>query len=295
MLASLVPAICALVVFFLCTCGPARYYTYNTPHACDSSNTRTSTTQQPKTQQLPPMINAIIVDDEPLAQDILETYLERIPEIELVAKCANAFEANEVLNKEDVDLMFLDINMPQLTGTDFLRGLTDPPVTIFTTAYPNYALDGFELNALDYLVKPISMDRFLQACNRAVEQAELQQKAKALPVQDGGPGYFFVKADKKLVRVNIDEIVYIEGLKDYVIIRLPNDRVITLQTMKSLEEKLPTSDFQRIHRSYIVNLERIEALQGNMVEVKEKGKITTLPVGKSYRDILAERIEKLKL
>ena len=241
------------------------------------------------------MINAIIVDDEPLAQDILETYLERIPEIELVAKCANAFEANEVLNKEDVDLMFLDINMPQLTGTDFLRGLTDPPVTIFTTAYPNYALDGFELNALDYLVKPISMDRFLQACNRAVEQAELKQKAKAGPVQDGGPGYFFVKADKKLVRVNLDEIVYIEGLKDYVIIRLPNDRVITLQTMKSLEDKLPTSDFQRIHRSYIVNLERIEALQGNMVEVKEKGKITSLPVGKSYREVLAERIEKLKL
>ena len=241
------------------------------------------------------MINAIIVDDEPLAQDILETYLERIPEIELVAKCDNAFEANDVLKKEDVDLMFLDINMPQLTGTDFLRGLTDPPVTIFTTAYPNYALDGFELNALDYLVKPISMDRFLQACNRAVEQAELKQKAKALPVQDGGADYFYVKADKKLVRVNLSDIVYIEGLKDYVIIRLPDDRVITLQTMKSLEEKLPTSDFQRIHRSYIVNLRRIEALQGNMVEVKEKGKITNLPVGKSYRDILSERIEGFKL
>jgi DNA-binding LytR/AlgR family response regulator len=241
------------------------------------------------------MINAIIVDDEPLAQDILETYLEKINEIELVAKCDNAFEANEVLKKEDVDLMFLDINMPQLTGTDFLRGLSDPPVTIFTTAYPNYALDGFELNALDYLVKPISMDRFLQACNRAVEQAELKQKAKAGPVEDGGPGYFFVKADKKLVRVNLDEIVYIEGLKDYVIIRQPNDRVITLQTMKSLDEKLPSADFQRIHRSYIVNLRRIEALQGNMVEVKEKGKTTSLPVGKSYRDILAERIEKLKL
>ena len=241
------------------------------------------------------MINAIIVDDEPLAQDILETYLERIPEIDLVAKCANAFEANEVLNKEDVDLMFLDINMPQLTGTDFLRGLTDPPVTIFTTAYPNYALDGFELNALDYLVKPISMDRFLQACNRAVEQAELKQKAKAGAVQEGGPGYFFVKADKKLVRVNVDEIVYIEGLKDYVIIRLPDDRVITLQTMKSLDDKLPGKDFQRIHRSYIVNLRRIEALQGNQVEVKEKGKITRLPVGKSYREVLAERIERLRL
>lgn len=241
------------------------------------------------------MINAIIVDDEPLAQDILETYLEQIPEIELVGKCSNAFEANELLNKEDVDLMFLDINMPQLTGTDFLRGLTDPPVTIFTTAYPNYALDGFKLNALDYLVKPISMDRFLQACNRAIEQAELKQRAKAGPVEDGGPDFFFVKADKKLVRVNLADIVYIEGLKDYVIIRLPQDRVITLQTMKSLEERLPSGDFQRIHRSYIVNLRRIEALQGNMVEVKEKGKTTTLPVGKSYREVLAGRIEEFRL
>ena len=139
------------------------------------------------------------------------------------------------------------------------------------------------------------MDRFLQACNRAVEQAELKQKAKALPVEDGGPDFFFVKADKKLVRVNLSDIVYIEGLKDYVIIRLPDDRVITLQTMKSLEAKLPTADFQRIHRSYIVNMKRIEALQGNMVEVKEKGKTTTLPVGKSYRDTLAERIEGFKL
>ena len=241
------------------------------------------------------MINAIIVDDEPLAQDILETYLEKIPQIDLVAKCDNAFEANEVLNNQEVDLMFLDINMPQLTGTDFLRSLKNPPVTIFTTAYPNFALDGFELNALDYLVKPISTERFLQACNRAVEQAELKQKAAAGEVEDGGPGFFFVKADKKLVRVNLDEIVYIEGLKDYVIIRLPNDRVITLQTMKSLEARLPSNTFQRVHRSYIVNLKRIEAVQGNSIEVKEKGKTTSLPVGKSYRDVLAERIEGFKL
>lgn len=241
------------------------------------------------------MIHAIIVDDEPLAQDILETYLEKIPQIELIAKCNNAFEANEVLQHNDVDLMFLDINMPQLTGTDFLRGLKDPPVTIFTTAYPNYALDGFELNALDYLVKPISTDRFLTACNRAIEQAELKQKSKAGKVEDGGPDFFFVKADKKLVRVNLKDIVYIEGLKDYVIIRMPDDRVITLQTMKSLDERLPNTNFQRIHRSYIVNLDRIEALHGNMVEVKEKGKITSLPVGKSYREVLSQRIEGYKL
>lgn len=241
------------------------------------------------------MINAIIVDDEPLAQDILETYLQKIPQIELIAKCDNAFEANDVLQANDVDLMFLDINMPQLTGTEFLKGLTDPPVTIFTTAYPNYALEGFELNALDYLVKPISTERFLTACNRAIEQAELKQKAKAGPLEEGGPGFFFVKADKKLVRVNMADIVYIEGLKDYVIIRMPNDRVITLQTMKSLEDRLPSASFQRIHRSFIVNLDRIEALHGNMVEVTEKGKTTSLPVGKSYREVLAERIEGYKL
>lgn len=241
------------------------------------------------------MIHAIIVDDEPLAQDILETYLQKIPQIELIAKCDNAFEANDVLQAHDVDLMFLDINMPQLTGTEFLKGLTDPPVTIFTTAYPNYALEGFELNALDYLVKPISTERFLTACNRAIEQAELKQKAKAGQVQDGGADFFFVKADKKLVRVNMADIVYIEGLKDYVIIRMPNDRVITLQTMKSLEDRLPTANFQRIHRSFIVNLDRIEALHGNMVEVTEKGKTTSLPVGKSYREVLAERIEGYKL
>jgi DNA-binding LytR/AlgR family response regulator len=243
------------------------------------------------------MINAIIVDDEPLAQDILETYLEKIPQIELIAKCDNAFEANDVLNANDVDLMFLDINMPQLTGTDFLKGLVDPPVTIFTTAYPNYALEGFELNALDYLVKPISTERFLTACNRAIEQAELKQKANAGEVveEKSGADFFFVKADKKLVRVNLADIVYIEGLKDYVIIRMPNDRVITLQTMKSLDERLPSADFQRIHRSYIVNVNRIEALHGNMVEVKEKGKTTSLPVGKSYREVLAGRIEGFKL
>jgi len=243
------------------------------------------------------MINAIIVDDEPLAQDILETYLKKIPQIELIAKCDNAFEANDVLKANDVDLMFLDINMPQLTGTEFLKGLTDPPVTIFTTAYPNYALEGFELNALDYLVKPISTERFLTACNRAIEQAELKQKASAGEVVEdkSGADFFFVKADKKLVRVNLTDIVYIEGLKDYVIIRMPDDRVITLQTMKSLDARLPAADFQRIHRSYIVNVNRIEALHGNMVEVKEKGKTTSLPVGKSYREVLSGRIEGFKL
>ncbi len=243
------------------------------------------------------MINVIIVDDEPLAQEVLETYIEKIPELHLVRKCSNAFEANDALKQHDIDLMFLDIQMPQLTGIDFLRTVKDPPLVIFTTAYPNYALEGFELNAIDYLLKPISMDRFMKASNKAIEQIELQRRDEGAkgPVVEEGPDFFFVKADKKLVKVNFNDIIYIEGLKDYVIIRLDHDRVITLQTMKSLEDKLPPERFKRIHRSYIVNLARIDAIMGNMVEVREKGQAKHLPVGKNYRDELQDLINQNRL
>ncbi|MEQ8705322.1 MAG: LytTR family DNA-binding domain-containing protein [Phaeodactylibacter sp.] len=244
------------------------------------------------------MINAIIVDDEPLAQDVLETYIEKIPEITLVQKCSNALEANEALKSKDIDLMFLDIQMPQLTGVDFLKTLNKPPVVIFTTAYPNYAIEGFELNALDYLLKPISLERFMKATNKAIEQIELKRKgnaADAAPATPNDPGYIFVKADKKLVKIHYQDIIYIEGLKDYVIIRQENSRVITLQTMKSLEDKLPQGIFKRIHRSYIVNIERIDAVVGNMVEVVEKGQAKHLPIGKNYRDELLEIVNKNRL
>lgn len=245
------------------------------------------------------MINVIIVDDEPLAQDVLETYIEKVPELKLVKKCSNAFEANEALKNNQIDLMFLDIQMPQLTGIDFLKTLSKPPLVIFTTAYSNYAIEGFELNALDYLLKPISIDRFMKAVNKAVEQVALQRKdtpvGSSAPAEEEGPDYIFVKADKKLVKVNFDEILYIEGLKDYVIIRMEGQRVITLQTMKSLEDKLPQSQFKRIHRSYIVNIKHIEAVVGNMVEVTEKGQAKHLPVGKNYRDELLDMINKNRL
>lgn len=247
------------------------------------------------------MINVIIVDDEPLAQDVLETYIEKIPDLNLVQKCSNALEANEALRSNDIDLMFLDIQMPQLTGTDFLRSLANPPVVIFTTAYSNYAVDGFELNALDYLLKPISLERFLKAANKAVEQIELKRRGtqdEGAPVNsptEAEADFMFVKADKKLVRVYYHDVVYIEGLKDYVIIRQTDSRVVTLQTMKSLEEKLPSHIFRRIHRSYIVNIHKIDAVMGNMVEVQEKGQAKHLPVGKNYRDDLLELINKNRL
>ncbi len=243
------------------------------------------------------MINVIIVDDEPLAQDVLETYIAKIPELNLVQKCSNALEANEALKEKEVDLMFLDIQMPQLTGVDFLKTLSQPPIVIFTTAYPNYAVEGFELNALDYLLKPISLERFMKAANKAIEQIKLRQEggSEAAASKEEEPDYIFVKADKKLVKISYHDIIYIEGLKDYVIIRQENSRVITLQTMKSLEEKLPKKHFKRIHRSYIVNIERIDAVVGNMVEVVEKGKAKHLPIGKNYREELLEIVNKNRL
>ncbi len=243
------------------------------------------------------MLNVLIVDDEPLALDVLETYIGQMPELQLVKRCSNALEANEALKAHEVDLMFLDIQMPQLTGIDFVKTLTKPPMVIFTTAYPNYAIQGFDLNALDYLLKPISLERFMKAVNKALEQADLLHRENHSGGQAAHDGmdFFFVKADKKLVKVNFTDIIYIEGLKDYVIIRLLHGRVITLQTMKSLEDKLPFGRFKRIHRSYIVAMDKITAIEGNMVEVVEKDKPKLLPIGKNYRDELLELIDKNRL
>ncbi len=239
------------------------------------------------------MARVIIVDDEPLALDVLETYIEKLPSLELVARCDNAIEAFDVLSREEVDIMFLDIQMPQLTGIEFLKSLSNPPLVIFTTAYPNYAIEGYELNIMDYLLKPISFERFMKAVNKALAQLELQTETKEVPVPESKEesDFIFVKADKKLIKINYKDILYIEGLKDYVIIKLPTSRVITLQTMKSLEAKLPTSIFKRIHRSYIANLGRIDAVIGNMVEIEKKH----LPIGKNYRDELLAIINQNRL
>lgn len=242
------------------------------------------------------MMNTLIIDDEPLALDVLETYISQMPELNLVARCANALEANEILRKQEIDLIFLDIQMPQISGVDFIKALPNPPLFIFTTAYSNYAVEGYELNAIDYLLKPISMDRFMKAVNKAAEQFELRKREDATGEVPAGDGeFFFVKADKKLVKIKYDEILYIEGLKDYVIIRLEQGRVVTLQTMKSLEDKLPATKFKRIHRSYIVSIDKIHAVDGTSVDVFEKGAIKQLPIGKNYRDEILEIVNKNKL
>ena len=237
------------------------------------------------------MIRAIIVDDEPLALDVLETYIAQLPELELVARCENALEAREVLKEHDVDLMFLDINMPQLTGIDFVKTLSVKPNFIFTTAHPYYAVEGFELNAIDYLMKPIPLKRFMKAVNKVINM----QLGETSAPEKKKENFIFVKADKKLIKVNFDDILYIEGLKDYVIIRQKEGRIITLHTMKSLEAKLPDHIFKRIHRSYIVNIGAIDAIVGNMIELKEKSQVKHIPIGKNYREELLKVINKNRL
>jgi len=237
-------------------------------------------------------MRVLIVDDEPLAVDVLETYVNQIGHLELVASCHSAIEANEILEQEDIDLIFLDIQMPQLSGIDFLKALDNPPMVIFTTAYPNFAVEGFELNAVDYLLKPIPMDRFLKAVNKA--RAKNSAKGGDHTALDSDD-FFFVKADKKLMKIAYDDILYIEGLKDYVIIRLEKGRVITLQTMKNLEKKLPANQFKRIHRSYIVNLNKIVSVEGSSIEVKGQKEGKLLAIGKNYKDELLALINRNKL
>ena len=235
-------------------------------------------------------MNVIIVDDEPLAQEVLETYVSKFPALNLIAKCSNAVEAFDVLNKNNIDLMFLDIQMPQISGIDFLKTLPNPPQVILTTAYSEYAMDGYELNVVDYLLKPISLDRFAKAVNKAVAK-ELQENEPSLPANTETADYIFVKADKKLIKIRFDQINYIEGLKDYVILHTPNGRVVTLQTMKSLEIKLPSDIFMRVHRSFIVNLANISIIEGNTVQIEKK----IIPIGKNYKDVLLTIINKNRL
>jgi DNA-binding LytR/AlgR family response regulator len=249
------------------------------------------------------MINVLIVDDEPLAQDVLETHVSQMPELNLVTKCSNALEAQKALEEHSIDLMFLDIQMPQVTGVEFLKSLENPPLVIFTTAYSNYAVEGFELNALDYLLKPVSFDRFSKAVEKAKEQIALHKAVEAAEAAVEAAteahieevDHMYVKSDKKLIRVKYSDILYIEGLKDYVIIRMEVGRLITLQTMKSLEDKLPSKIFRRVHRSFIVAIPKIHAIEGNMIEVVEKGQPKHLPIGKNYRDELLDLIDKNRL
>ncbi len=209
-------------------------------------------------------IKCLIVDDEPLALDLLEGYVNRTPFLELAGRSANAFEAMEVLDAHPIDLIFLDIQMPDLSGVEFSRTLKNGPKIVFTTAFEQYALDGFKVDALDYLLKPFNYEEFLKAANKAKEWFQLvdaqKQKGETLP-------YLFIKSEYKLLKINLNEVLYFEGLKDYVKIYLVNQSkpILSLMSLKSLEEGLSAEQFMRVHRSYIVNLEKIESVERSRI------------------------------
>ncbi|MHB1277916.1 MAG: LytR/AlgR family response regulator transcription factor [Bacteroidia bacterium] len=229
-------------------------------------------------------LNCIIVDDEPLAQDVIESYLESEQDIQLLRKCQNAIEAREALKTLPVDLIFLDIQMPEISGIDFLRSLESPPMVIFTTAHPNFAVEGFNLDAVDYLMKPISIDRFKKAVKKARELYQMKHQPLSFSMPVEGEDHFFVKADQKLVKLRYDDIHYVEALADYVKIHTNEKRIITLQTMKKMEERLPSDRFIRVHRSFIVRIGEIKSISGNKIELGEQ----QIPIGKNYKSSLYE-------
>lgn len=233
------------------------------------------------------IINCIIVDDEPQARKMMETFVSQISGWKILRVCSNAIEAFEALQTFTVDVIFLDIKMPILTGIDFLKSLKNPPLVIFTTAYNKYAMDGYELNVVDYLLKPISMHRLLQAAEKVAERMD-SQKAQQHPEKRPELSYMFVKHENKLVKISFKDILYIEGMQNFVNIHLSGKSYLITQTMKSLEDILPASLFIRVHKSYIVSMEGITAVFGNTIEIGT----TQIPIGNNYKVEFMARIDK---
>ncbi|AMR32827.1 hypothetical protein A0256_16080 [Mucilaginibacter sp. PAMC 26640] len=223
------------------------------------------------------MINCIIVDDEPLARQLLEGYVNQMPGFICVGICQSAVEAFVILHEQKVDVMFLDIQMPGITGINFLRSLKNAPRVIFTTAYTDYAVDAFELEAVDYLLKPITFERFIKAIQK-VAPKKIAEANAPLPIDEAN--YLFLKIDRRLVKVNQPEITYVEGYGDYLKVHTTMQTHVTYMTFTKLEQLLPSNKFLRIHRSTLVNTAHIQFAEGNILRVANKD----LPIGQSYRD-----------
>ncbi|MCW3113826.1 MAG: DNA-binding response regulator [Segetibacter sp.] len=227
------------------------------------------------------MLRCIAIDDEDLALELLEDNISRVPYLELVAKSGNPIEAINIIQREKPDLVFLDIQMPGLTGLQVIQSLPNKPMFIFVTAYEKYALDGFNLNVVDYLVKPVAIDRFIQACNKALELHELKHKPAEFVKEPDQP-YFFINADYSHIKVAFADIIYVEGLKDYIRIHLQGNSkpIVVRLSMRSIEEQLPASRFLRIQKSYIVSKDFITAIRKNSVFIGAM----ELPIGDNYKE-----------
>ncbi len=234
------------------------------------------------------MFRCIIIDDEPIAIRVIKTHLAVFTDFEVVAECSNALEAMPILNKEKIDLLFCDIQMPQITGVEFVRSLAHPPHVIFTTAYRNYAVDAFELQVIDYLLKPISFERFTKAINNFLEKESHQTKNTTSENNGIIDDFIFLKADKKHHKINLSDILYFESLGDYVIAHTVNKKIVTKEKISNLAQTLSPGLFIQIHRSFIVSISKIEAVGPGFVEINKK----KLPVGRNYKPQLNNLIQK---
>ncbi|QEC69805.1 response regulator transcription factor [Panacibacter ginsenosidivorans] len=224
------------------------------------------------------MIKCIIVEDEVLAQQVIQSHLQKAERFELVGVCNNAMEAQALLNKYEVDLMFLDIQLPGMTGLNFLRSLNNPPLVVLTTAYAEYALESYEFNVIDYLLKPISFDRFSKTISKIVDgKFVLQNKTESGDVTGD---HIFIKSNSKFFKIDFPDIIYIEGMKDYLKIHTQENILVTHQTMQEMEQLLPSKQFIRVHKSYIIAVAHIKSIYGNSIEM---GK-ATIPIGISYKE-----------
>lgn len=233
--------------------------------------------------------SCIIVDDEPLARDVLRRYIAKLPILHLSGECSNAIDALIFLQNNPVDLIFLDIRMPELLGTEFVQALKHPPKVIFTTAFKEYAVDGFDLDAIDYLLKPIRFERFLKAVNKAFpkENNQLQLEEISVAERKTGTDFIYVRVDRKLVKIELADLLYIESAGDYVKLFTKEKTFISRQTISSIEAMLSGKEFVRIHRSYIISINKIKSVTNELVEIGNK----ELPVGKLYRNSLAKLLQ----
>lgn len=236
------------------------------------------------------MIRCIAIDDEPLALKQLEVYISKVPYLELVGSCRSAVEASLLLSKLSVDVMFVDINMPDLNGLDFVKSLDNPPLVVFTTAYSEYAIEGYKVDAVDYLLKPFGLADFKKASDKAKKQYDLLHAEPIVSETDDDDAIFF-KTDYKVVRVKVSDIRYVEGMSEYLKIYMDGEKqpVIVLLSMKKLEGRLPANRFMRIHKSYIINLQKIKEIYKGHVMLEQDSKI---PVGEMYKDVLQGYIDK---
>ena len=236
------------------------------------------------------MLNCLIIDDEPLAREGLTDYVKQIDYLTLVGACQSAMEASTLMAAEPVDLLLLDIQMPRLSGLDFLRSLTQPPMAILTTAFPSFALEGYQLEVIDYLVKPITFDRFFQAIQKAQKKALLIQQSKQ-PNQENNAPYFFIKCDGQLIKVKFGALLFVESMQNYVQLYTLNGRHTALVPLKQILDALPNEQFLQVHKSFVIAIDKIDKIEGNRIHIGTH----QIPVSRNNKALLIEKAVKGKI